>query len=676
MKDERVFSELLQINYISHPNNKYMATDAGTLAGPNIGMNGERLTITFLSMNRVELSKRLSSSIRDQLTAFKGKVLIVDNGSNQAELQSLYDHMANMPYEWEIIELGYNYGVAAGRNITMDHVNTDWVMFLDNDIYLIKNPLPVLQAEISVLGTHFITLPLINEGRGDAHLRGGTIYISATDNGLAIGAGSTMPSNHTQNEHSMPSLGTFLAGGACIVKKETFLKAGAYDTAMFIGFEDIEFSVRLFQEGYKIGSSECLAFIHDHPAPTGETDKAYEHQRFTKTKLLESANHFERKHGFIVWTKSVNEWIDKRQEELDIAQNHGPHNIKETNLADNTNSKPVIGIIIDVSDWAFARIAQQIATHMSDSYDFIIVASTHYSTIDEIFHQLRYCDLIHIFWRQSLSMLGKEKNAWVHELYGGYDSFYNACIRDKKITTTVYDHLFLGHDEIEENNKIFNEIITSYTVSSQKLNDKYREISQYPKPFSVTTDGVDLSHYRPLNLPRLQELHTRELVVGWVGNSNWNSESGKDHKGFNSILMPVLERLKAQGHKIKWQFADRASKQISQDLMPAYYAEIDVLICASSIEGTPNPVLEAMACGVPVISTDVGIVREAFGELQKKFILKKRDQEELHKALLKLLHKPSIAQQLSKENLRSIQSWCWREKVKEFHAFFEHVLQQ
>ncbi|WZB73295.1 glycosyltransferase family 4 protein [Achromobacter xylosoxidans] len=42
--------------------------------------------------------------------------------------------------------------------------------------------------------------------------------------------------------------------------------------------------------------------------------------------------------------------------------------------------------------------------------------------------------------------------------------------------------------------------------------------------------------------------------------------------------------------------------------MPAYYNSLDLYVCPSAIEGTPNPVLEAMACGVPVISTDVGIV--------------------------------------------------------------------
>jgi glycosyltransferase involved in cell wall biosynthesis len=105
--------------------------------------------------------------------------------------------------------------------------------------------------------------------------------------------------------------------------------------------------------------------------------------------------------------------------------------------------------------------------------------------------------------------------------------------------------------------------------------------------------------------------------------------------------------------------------------MPAYYASIDVYVCTSKIEGTPNPVLESMACGVPVISTDVGIVPQAFGPLQKKFILTERSVEAVAAALRLLLDEPERLKALSDENLQMIERWDWKIKAENFAGFFQ-----
>jgi len=43
---------------------------------------------------------------------------------------------------------------------------------------------------------------------------------------------------------------------------------------------------------------------------------------------------------------------------------------------------------------------------------------------------------------------------------------------------------------------------------------------------------------------------------------------------------------------------------------PKMYEDIDILICTSTVEGNPMGLMEAAACKIPFISTNVGIVRE------------------------------------------------------------------
>jgi glycosyltransferase involved in cell wall biosynthesis len=332
-----------------------------------------------------------------------------------------------------------------------------------------------------------------------------------------------------------------------------------------------------------------------------------------------------------------------------------------------------IALIVDVKDWAFYNIATNLVKYLSDEFEFVIIPLEDLKgNIVEGLIKCKDYQIIHFFWRGYLNLLGNDfANSYIRNMGLDVEKFYYDHFYSKIITTAIYDHLFI-ESEFEVTQKA-NSLLNFYYTSSKKLFNIYNRFIELKKPSCVLTDGVDLSKFYPKNITRLYKRKSNKLVIGWVGNSAWGPEH-TDTKGVNTILKPAISSLVSQGYDIEMNFADKQIKMISHDKMIDYYSEIDLYICTSEYEGTPNPILEAMACGLPIISTDVGIVSEAFGKHQSKFILEKRSVECLEEKIKYIYKKKRILKKLSRENLKSIKSWDWKIKTEGFRVFFREAL--
>lgn len=76
---------------------------------------------------------------------------------------------------------------------------------------------------------------------------------------------------------------------------------------------------------------------------------------------------------------------------------------------------------------------------------------------------------------------------------------------------------------------------------------------------------------------------------------------------------------------------------ISHDDMPLYYNACDVMLLTSRHEGSPNVVKEALACNVPIVSTDVGDVRERVEGIKGCAICPKHEPDSIALELIKVL---------------------------------------
>lgn len=102
------------------------------------------------------------------------------------------------------------------------------------------------------------------------------------------------------------------------------------------------------------------------------------------------------------------------------------------------------------------------------------------------------------------------------------------------------------------------------------------------------------------------------------------------------------------------------------DLLPAF----DVLVLSSvpRSEGMPTVILEAMACGIPVVATDVGAVRELVVDGVTGIVVPVEDDGALAEALVRLAGDPALRRQMGEAGLQRFESHFQLERLADRHA--------
>ncbi|HEY4080401.1 MAG TPA: glycosyltransferase family 4 protein [Burkholderiaceae bacterium] len=170
----------------------------------------------------------------------------------------------------------------------------------------------------------------------------------------------------------------------------------------------------------------------------------------------------------------------------------------------------------------------------------------------------------------------------------------------------------------------------------------------------VMRNGVDLERFQPL--PREDMRRQLGLGAAPVLLSVGNLVELKGHKLLVQALARLLPEYPDAQLVIIGEGPERAGlEQLARDLgvqdrlrltgalpnteLSRWYSAADLSVLASSREGWANVLLESMACGTPVVATDVGGSAEVMGDSIAGVLVRQRDPESLAQAMLQLLLK-------------------------------------
>ena len=139
----------------------------------------------------------------------------------------------------------------------------------------------------------------------------------------------------------------------------------------------------------------------------------------------------------------------------------------------------------------------------------------------------------------------------------------------------------------------------------------------------------------------------------------------REHKG-TSTVVDAVERVRVRHPEIVLETYH--GKGIAQRDMAACYARAHLFVDAQWHAGWNNPVIEAMACGTPVVCSDIGGVADFAFHERTALLVAPRDSDGFAAAIGRMVGSPELRERLACEALVQIERFDWDAAVDRFLA--------
>ncbi|WP_101758410.1 glycosyltransferase family 4 protein [Oceanicoccus sp. KOV_DT_Chl] len=238
------------------------------------------------------------------------------------------------------------------------------------------------------------------------------------------------------------------------------------------------------------------------------------------------------------------------------------------------------------------------------------------------------------------------------------------------------------HSFLTMQKKVATRLDNVVTVSECSQQDIAEAFNIDPASINLVYNGIDTNEFRPM--PEVAPKRYRIMAT---------ASADAPLKGVRYLLQaiaelapsyPAIELLMVGKPKpggdteqliAQLNIADRIQfvSGISTEQLVKYYAEAEVVVVPSLYEGFGLPAGEAMACGVPVVSTNGGALPEVVGDAGIEVPVK--DSHAIATAVASLLDDADKRQRLGEAGRQRIeQLFCWTRAAKQMTDYYQQVL--
>lgn len=356
-------------------------------------------------------------------------------------------------------------------------------------------------------------------------------------------------------------------------------------------------------------------------------DKINEIHNLKETKLVELKNS-------IMKLKEEEDKKNKINEIQNCINNIFNRNVSviKNNVSNSVISdrKPKILFISDVKGWAWWIKTEYLKKYLSDEFDI---------------------DLVCLIGSGSIASSKIDQSKYdLYFTYGfSYIDFLTRVPKNKKVT---------GITAHRSKNIILPKMQLAgyHHANSIMLLKELRDMG-FKKSFYVP-NGVDENLFKPINHIK----KSGDLVVGHVGKKC-------SAKGHDEFILPAIKKCGVKSATNLRTWKDR----VPHNEMPKIYNEMDVFVVASVEDGTPNPALEAAACGRPIISNAIGNMPNLIKDGYNGFIVPRKIDAYVEKINYFKNNRDELIRMGNNARKTIEEGWTWKIQSENYRRMFREI---
>lgn len=684
-----------------------------------------KIAIVILNWNGKKDTKECLNSL-NKITYSNYEIILVDNGSADGSVEMLEKEYP----EINLIKNKENLGFTGGNNVgikkALEH-NADYVLLLNNDTIVeqdfLENIMDVAQLDpsIGIVGPkiYYYSLPYIIWSAGGR-------YIPFLGKARTYGINKEDCSKYNKMRQV-----SWVTGCAMLIKREVFNKLGLLEEQYFSNYEDLDFCISAGRVGYKIYYAPQAVIYHKVARDWGGLDSPLYIYYQVRNNLLFIERKIEFPRNIIPLLFLLFVSIPRRSLALiikgdgrkvqylfygiaDFLRKRFYKTDRPVRQKEKKNNNIRIGINIRFIQTTISGIGKYVLELMKglaqidnenkyDLYEYSHTKVLHpiekknFSYVIPTFNtKIRS---FRIFLEQFLFTMFIKKQKL--DVFHG-PSFMLPIFKPlkTKCVITVHDLTFLRYQEsFTFETKLYYKIFFKRSINnadmiiadSQATKDDLMLYFHVPKnKIKVIYLGVDKA-FTPVadkfHIAKVQKkyalpkkfflftglLSPRKNIEGVL--RAFNSLNIDLYKEYHFVIVggkgwlydPIFKYVEKHNLKERVHFTG----YIDAGDLPVFYTLAEALVFPSFYEGFGLPILEAMACGCPVITSNISSMPEVAGDAA--LLVDPKNSQNILAAMEKIVSDKELRKELVKKGYEQAKKFTWEKTAEETLALYKQV---